>query len=243
MNDADIIYCQEYVKDFNQSRAYQVAHPDCSRSSARKCASRLMRTNADVKSYIDDLMAERIAETGIEARDVLRKLWGTVTADPNELIEIRRGCCRHCYGLDFKYQYTAGEWDNLIDQWEQNVDAAARDNRSAPREPKPLGGIGFHPRMPPMPECPECFGDGVEQVFIKDTRTLTPEARELYAGVKVTNKGIEIQKHSRDKALELLGRHLAMFTDNVDHKNNGGTFTPMTLSDFYAKPNTESGTP
>ena len=90
-----------------------------------------------------------------------------------------------------------------------------------------------------MPTCDECFGDGVEEVFVQDSRELSPAARELYAGVKTTQHGVEIKTHSRDKAMELLGRHLAMFTDNVDHKNNGKSFEPMKLADFYAKPDTK----
>jgi len=87
--------------------------------------------------------------------------------------------------------------------------------------------------MPPMPGCPECFGEGIEDIVIKDTRTLSPAALELYAGAKVTKTGIEILTHSRDKNLELIGRHLAMFTDKFDHRSGDGTMTPKSLDDFY----------
>lgn len=239
MKDQHLLFCNEYVKDFNATRSYLVAYPNSASDSARSSACDLV-AQPSIRTYVDTLIEQRIAETGIEAADVVRKLWATITADPNELIEMRRECCRYCYGVDYKYQYTAGEWDRAIYQWEQDSYEAERDNRRALNKPCTRGGLGFHRSMPPNPACPECFGEGIEREFVKDTRNLSPAARELYAGVKVTKGGIEIQKHSRDKAIELIGRHLAMFTDNVDHKNNGGSFEPMSLADFYDKPSTDT---
>ena len=47
-------------------------------------------------------------------------------------------------------------------------------------------GIGYDPRCDPHPDCPECFGEGVVKVFVKDTRDLSPMAERLYAGVEET---------------------------------------------------------
>ena len=45
----------------------------------------------------------------------------------------------------------------------------------------------------------------------------------------VTDKSsvIKIKMHDRLKALELLGRHLAMFTDKTDHSNKDGSLRPV----------------
>ena len=243
MKNEHTLFCYAYLKhNFNGAKAYREIYPDCSEPASRALASNLL-TKDNVREFVARLIEQRIEETGIEVADVVRKLWATVTADPNELIEIRRNCCRYCYGVDGKYQYTKGEWDAALTNHDLATQNADRDNRKPPQLPDPQGGVGFHKRMPPVPTCGECFGDGEEEVFVKDSRGLSPAARELYAGVKTTRDGIDIKTHSRDKAVELLGRHLAMFTDNVDHKNNGKSFEPMKLSDFYAEPkaDTKSG--
>lgn len=240
MKNEHTLFCYAYLKhNFNGSKAYREIYPGASEPSARALASDLL-AKVNVREFVAQLIEQRIEESGIEVGDVVRKLWATATADPNELIEVRRNCCRHCYGADGKYQYTQGEWTAELHRHEADVLRAERDGKRAPRRPDPQGGVGFHKRMPPLPDCEECFGDGVEEVFVKDSRELSPAARELYAGVKTTQHGVEIKTHSRDKAVELLGRHLAMFTDNVDHKNNGKSFEPMQLSDFYAKPKTDT---
>lgn len=239
MKKEHTLFSYEYLKrSFNGTEAYLAVYKDSSREAARRSASDLLIRH-DVRELVRQLIEQRIEETGIEVADVVRKLWATATSDPNELIEVRRNCCRHCYGTDGKYQFTKGEWSNELQRHQVATQDAERDGKKPPPLPDPQGGIGFHKRMPPMPTCEECFGDGIEEVFIKDSRELSPEARELYAGVKTTNQGIEVKMHSRDKAVELLGRHLAMFTDNVDHKNNGKSFEPMQLSDFYANTDTK----
>jgi len=227
------LFCRLVLKyNFNYTKAYQEVYPDSSYDAARVSASRLL-TDANVRSYVNQLIEQRIEETGIEVADVVRKLWRQANADPNELIEVRRNCCRYCWGTGHLYQYTQAEWDGVMHRYEEDKYIAERDGKKPPRQPNPRGCVGFDRRLPPNPDCPECFGDGVEDIIVKDTRYLSPAARELYAGVKVTRDGIDIKTNNRDKALELLGRHLAMFTDNVDHKNNGGSFEPMTLGQFY----------
>ena len=83
------------------------------------------------------------------------------------------------------------------------------------REFDEQGGIGYDPRKEPSLECPECFGEGTGEVFLQDTRTLSPEARSLYAGVKRTKEGIEVMMHSKQNATQLLMRHLGMLNDKV----------------------------
>ena len=234
------MFCLKYLAlSFNGTKAYMAVYPGSSADAAKSSASDLL-TKPNVRERVALLIEQRIEETGIEVADVVRKLWATSTADPNELVEIRRDCCRFCYGDHHRYQYTAGEWEQILQNHEQATYEAERDNRRKPKIPDPQGGTGFHARMPPMPGCPECFGDGLHEIHVKDTRLLTPAARELFAGVKVTRDGIDVKMHSRDKAMELLGRHLAMFTDNLDHKNNGKSFEPMQLADFYADPKADT---
>lgn len=53
------------------------------------------------------------------------------------------------------------------------------------------------------------------RVYIQDTEALTDEQRRAIAGIKETQAGIEIKMNDKLKALELLGRHLGMFTDKL----------------------------
>lgn len=230
------LFCYELLKqNFNQTRAYMTVYPGTGYEAARRSASLLM-TNPDVRALINDLKEQRIAEVGVEINDIVRKLYRRAAADPSELMEVRRTCCRYCWGIDNQYQHTPAEWRELMERYRAAVVRAEANGGKVPDEPPVRGGVGFDKRMPPNDDCPECFGEGVEDILIKDTRNLSPEARELYAGVKQTRNGIEVLTNSQDAALEKLGRHLAMFTDNLNHKNNGGSFKPMTLEQFYQQP-------
>lgn len=198
----------------NAAQAYIDAGYKCSRASARAAAARLL---ADVSVQQLLLPAKQAAEIarvetvrGIEAtrEAVLERFWAVATADPNELIELRRTCCRYCYGQSNRYQRTRGEMDR---------DRAQYELKAAGRRPPPppfdeLGGIGYDPRKAPCPDCPECFGEGVERAFAKDTRNLSFGARCLYAGVKVTKDGLEIKTHDQQAALANVGKMLGVFT-------------------------------
>ena len=53
-------------------------------------------------------------------------------------------------------------------------------------------------------------------VFINNTDSLTDIQRKAIAGIKMGKFGIEIKLCDKEKALELLGRHLGMWNDKVD---------------------------
>ena len=55
-----------------------------------------------------------------------------------------------------------------------------------------------------------------ECVRIKDTDSLTDQQIKAIAGIKEGKFGIELKLNDKEKALELLGRHLGMFTDRVE---------------------------
>jgi hypothetical protein len=100
--------------------------------------------------------------------------------------------------------------------WEQMVARLSDDESAAIPPLDEKGGIGFDPRRDPHPSCPECFGEGIGEVFVKDTRKLTPEERALYGGAKLTKNGLEVKLHDKQAALVNVGRHLGMFTDKVE---------------------------
>lgn len=55
-----------------------------------------------------------------------------------------------------------------------------------------------------------------ECVRIKDTDALDEQQIRAIAGIKEGKYGIELKLNDKEKALELLGRHLGMFTDKVE---------------------------
>lgn len=207
LTDKQARFCEEYLVDLNATQA--ALRAGYSLKSAKEIGSQLLGKPL-VAARIHELQAQRSQRTEITVDAVLRRWWDMVTADPNELVEFRRSCCRHCYGENFEYHLTQREFDKREADW------AKAKGRKPTDIFEPLGGTGFDARKPPNPECPECFGDGVGAAHFKDTRSLSAGARMLYAGVKETKEGIEIKMHSQADALTNVARHLGMFTEKAD---------------------------
>lgn len=144
--------------------------------------------------------------TEITQEMVLKRYWDIATANPNELIEHRRLCCRHCFGTGHAYQ-----WKDEA-EFELQVRANIANDLEPPTED---GGYGFNPTLRPHPLCPECHGEGNGRVHAHDTRDLSPAALALYAGVKVTKEGFEVKTHDQLAALEKVARHLGMFNEKL----------------------------
>lgn len=77
------------------------------------------------------------------------------------------------------------------------------------------------PTRDPNPECADCKGEGRGDVLIADTRRLSPAARALYAGVKITKEGLEVKMHSKLDAAEKIARHLGFFEKDNEQKGKG----------------------
>ena len=74
LTDKQKAFCREYVIDWNGSRAYKVAYPDVkSDETARANASRLL-TNANVKTYIEEIQKDLAKLAGISALSNIKHL-------------------------------------------------------------------------------------------------------------------------------------------------------------------------
>lgn len=63
----------------------------------------------------------------------------------------------------------------------------------------------------------EIKGDGTNSVvMVKPTTELSEEQIGAIAGIKEGANGIEIKLNDKEKALEMLGRHLGMWNDKLD---------------------------
>lgn len=204
------IFADEYLVDLNATRAYKAAYANCKNDeTAAVNASRLLR-NAKVDAYIQQRIKDREKRTEITQDMVLQRWWDIATADPNEIIHLRRVCCRHCFGIGNQYQ-----WRDAV-EYQQAVQAAqnyARAEGKDPVIPSDAGGYGYDHLAKPNLKCPYCRGEGHEELYAADTRYLGPKAKLLYAGIKQTQAGIEIKFKDQDKALENVARHLGMFKD------------------------------
>ena len=205
-----LAFCEEYQRDLNGSKA--AVRAGYSSKRAPQAASELLR-KPGIQARLAELAKQRSERTAITADMVLVELWAIATADPRELIEYRRTCCRHCWGTDHHHQRTAREVVLARATWETRGTKKRTDVFDL------MGGEGYDARRDPNAQCPECFGAGREDVFVHDTRSLSVTASRLYAGVKSTKEGIEVKMHDQHAALVSVGRHLGMFKDVVDHRD------------------------
>ena len=194
-------FVDEYMVDLNATQA--AIRAGYSAKTAAEQACRLL-INVKVAAAIE---AERIAQqerTQITADKVLRETWSLVIADARELVQVKVGCCRHCYGEGFRRQRTLGEYNRDREEFSKKPGAMPADFEEE-------GGIGFDPHHPPHPGCPECGGDGSPRISLGDTRRLSTEARNLYAGAEQTKHGIKIHMHSVDAARERMFKHVGLY--------------------------------
>lgn len=163
LTDKQQRFVEEYLKDLNGTQA--AIRAGYSEKGAEVRASELLR-NRKVAEAVAKAKADRAERTEIDADTVLREIHAIATTDTNDVVQFRRHCCRYCWGEGFRYQRTAGEMERDQTEW-SGVDAF--DEK---------GDIGYDKRREPNAVCPECFGDGEGEVFIADTRKLSPAARE-----------------------------------------------------------------
>lgn len=223
-------FVEEYFKDPNGSQAYKLAKPGCKDSTARTEASKLL-AKPHIASALAALRAEQAKRTEISADRAVKEAWAIATADPRELMEYRVGCCPCCWGKNFGYQRTDAEYKAAEKHHARALLEAENDKqRRKIGEFDPMGGPGFDMRKPPNPECPACAGEGKGRTVFKDTRTISPAAASLFAGVKETKEGIEVKLHSKDSALDKVFRHLGLYNDKIQL-----TLPTVVVKDFTGK--------
>lgn len=210
------LFVKEYLIDLNAKQA--AIRAGYSPKTAENQASRLLST-VKVQEAIQKAMNKRSAKTEITAEMVLSRWWEIATANPNELIHTRRLACRHCHGIDHKYQWEDEE--EYTEELRKALDTAERESKRLDKPveaviPTDEGGYGYNKIADPHKDCPKCLGEGGLDVHVEDTRKLEGGAKLLYAGVKTTANGIEVLMQDQAKALEQVARHLGMFKDKLE---------------------------
>lgn len=158
-----------------------------------------------VKAALAEGRKKRADRLSISQDMVIKRLWAIASADPNELVSVHREPCRHCWGIEHKYQFT----DMELEERNKEAEQLGLD------KPDQKGGGGFQPSDPPHPKCPQCGGRGKSHVVLKDTRDLSPAARLLYAGAEMTRNGAKINMNSQMTALIKLAEHYGLFESEI----------------------------
>lgn len=210
------LFALRVVELRNASAAYRAVY-DCKglAPSVVWDRARNLTGRADVAARIGEHRAVIEAQAVAKVLDLLRDWDDIATADPNELVAVRRYNCRHCHGEGHAYRYR--------DEAEMAAAYAACDQDGrlpdGSQPPDCLGGFGWRRTDPPHPDCPRCEGQGLECVEVQDTTLLSPKAAKLYAGAKVDKNGrIEVLMHSQAEARVNIARVLGAMGAGVGDK-------------------------
>jgi hypothetical protein len=205
------LFVVEYAKDMNGTQA--AIRAGYSAKTAQEQSSQHL-SKLMVKQAVDAVMNDRI-EQGIFDGDMVISRWVEISqANPNSLTQYRRVNCRYCWGEGHRYQFTPAEMEDAkLALFDSNAKRVLDELPELEWDDK--GGLGFVGNRDPHPECPECWGEGVGRPFFTDTRKLGRESLPLYAGVKQTKDGLEIQMHNQTDALDKLARHFGLYKDKL----------------------------
>ena len=217
LNERQIRFAKEYCVDGHATNA--AIRAGYSADSAHTQGSDLLK-KPEIQARMEQRREELAAAADIDPAWVLKQWRDIASADPNELIQNRRICCRHCWGIEHLFQWTEGEYRAALDSALNAI-----DKNGTPRpEPAPpfAGGLGFDRTREPAAGCPECNGEGIEDTFVADTRRLKGSARRLYAGVQKTKDGVKILMRDQDAALANLSKYLGMIVDKKELAGAGG---------------------
>ncbi|HCR3994014.1 TPA: terminase small subunit [Morganella morganii] len=222
LNDMQARFVTEYLIDMDKTAAYQRAGYKSQGETGSAAARRLYR-NVSVNRAIRDALTARERRTEITQDAVLKMWWDIATADPAELTEYRRLCCRHCWGFGFNYQ-----WRDSI----EFEDAVSEAMRKSQRPPNDRGGYGYDSTLDPNPDCPRCNGAGIGRSYFHDTRDLRGASRRLFAGIKEGKFGTEVITRNQDEALKMVAQHLGMLKNRTEVTGVDGGPIESTGIDF-----------
>lgn len=208
-------FAEHYALHRDGPGAYRHAYDvraGTSDKSVSNAASKLL-ADPEIVATVNELTYAAVASSPVtfDVAAALTRWLDIAGADPDELIGLRVGCCRHCYGEGGLYQWHELEYLAKLDE----VERLQREGQQGLQLPDPAGGFGYDHTRAPNASCWRCRGEGLERVVARDTSKLTAGARLLYGGVKTTKDGIQINIADRTKALENACRIIGAFNDKL----------------------------
>ena len=228
------LFIAEFAIDKVQSKA--AIRAGYSAHSAIDIGSELA-ARPEIRYYLDLIIADQAEEVRLSRARILSEIEAAISVDMNELVEHRRVCCRYCHGVDFGYMETKGELRERKRLHDLETAKAKLLDKDLPDwdDSRQLGFIG---NKDPHPDCPECFGEGVGDVFLKDTRFLSRRARMVYTGTEIGKDGIKIKTVLKEKMLDMMGKHHKIF--EADGAGSVNVIVLQELEDFYANANQQT---
>jgi phage terminase small subunit len=168
-----IAFCDHYARYRNATQAYTAAFDTNASYDTRRNEGYKLLARADIQEAIKARSLAATAATGVDVGWLLNHFLAIATADPRELIGLKVGCCRFCYGEGHLYQWREREYLEAIAKAEFNA-----LNYPDRKEPLPdiAGGFGYNATHPPHPDCPQCHGEGQERFVPRDTDNLSDQA-------------------------------------------------------------------
>lgn len=211
----EVAFVNHYAGMRNATQAYTAAYDTEGNYETRSTEGRRLLAKPHIREAIAERCKIAADTSGISVGFLLQRFIDIATADPRELIGLKVGCCRYCWGEGHGYQWREREYLEALDEAERLAALDRGNPNSTIRYPDPAGGFDFNATHPPHPSCPQCHGEGQERFVPRDTDKLSDQALLLYGGVKVKKDGAyEIVIADQAKAAELAGRILGAFTDN-----------------------------
>jgi phage terminase small subunit len=179
-------FARLYVETGVALDAYAAAYDgdNSSRNTIRVNAFRLLR-NPRVATRVRELQEAAGERSLRSAASLIRDLEEMVETDPNELMRLDVGACRHCWGEGGRYQ-----WKD-----DRELGAAVDAYLASLVRPCPLpapdcsGGVGYSASREPNPDCIVCDGGGVPRVKFASTADVSPGARRLLRGIELFPDG------------------------------------------------------
>lgn len=213
-------FVDEYLKDLHGTRAATAAgfSAKCAGSAAHKILK-----NPAIIELVEAGKARIAKEAQVDQTRIVRQLELESNASVNDLMQYRRNPCRHCYGKDHRYQFTPAEMELAQERHEYALLEMKAQGIIVPCAKMAFdekGGLGYDPRKPPNPDCPECFGDGKGEVFVKDTRHLDERTASIYGGVSYGKDGLKAIAKDQNTARKLLMQHTGMLDRKLTVKGD-----------------------
>jgi phage terminase small subunit len=204
----EALFINEYVTDWNASAAFKrlVDQGFVEPVKAPQQSGYKILQNPRVRVEVEKQRERVLGISELNVEMVVKDIRRVLNADPKEMTEHHKDCCRYCHGEDHDYQFTKAE-----------MKKAKRAHEMISHEPfDECGGVGFDPRQPPVDDCPECHGRGVMTIIAHDTRTMSEAASALYMGVKPGKHGTEILTRSKDQARKDAAAFLGMNKETIN---------------------------
>lgn len=87
LTDRERIVCMEYLKTFNQQKAYALGYPDASKKSVATNAARFF-ARPRIREYLKKHVNARVEETGVEFASIIDELIRIALFNPYSIMQV-----------------------------------------------------------------------------------------------------------------------------------------------------------